>query len=148
MIEDVQLHRLEVPLSRPYKLSFGPVHHFDTILVRMIADGREGFGEATILTGYTDEEIDGSWRLAQALAAGLPGLSCEAAKAAVASAFDRAPFTVTALTTAIEMCEESPFLAITAPTTVSLLAAIEETAKPGSRRRSNGISPPDLIRSK
>jgi len=131
MIEDVRLFRLEVPLSRPYKLSFGPLHHFDTILVHMIADGREGYGEATILTGYTDEEIEGSWRLAQTLAATLPGSSCDAAKHAIAGAFDRAPFTVAALTTAIEMCEASPFLDLAKPAAVPLLAAIEETAQPG-----------------
>jgi L-Ala-D/L-Glu epimerase len=131
MIEDVELYRLEVPLKQPYKLAFGPVHHFDTILVRMIAEGRAGYGEATILTGYTDEEIDGSWRLAQSLAAGLPGTSCAAAKAAIAESFLHAPFTVTALTTAIEMCEGSPVLDIAAPTEVLLLAAIEATDMPG-----------------
>lgn len=130
MIEDVELYRLEVPLKQPYKLAFGPVHHFDTILVRMIADGRAGYGEATILIGYTDEEINSSWRLAQSLAAGLPGMSCAAAKAALAESFLRAPFTVTALTTAIEMCEGSPFLDIVAPTEVLLLAAIEATEMP------------------
>lgn len=127
MIEDVELRRLEVPLKRPYKLAFGPLHHFDTILVRVIADGRAGYGEATILTGYTDEEIGASWRLAEFLGERLPGLGVARAKADVAQAFSKAPFTATALTTAIEMCEGSPFLDIPEPAQVLLLGAIEST---------------------
>lgn len=130
MIEDVELYRLEVPLKRPYKLALGPVNHFDTILVRVIADGKAGYGEATILTGYTDEKIGQSWALAQSLAESLPGLSCAAAKDTIAQSFVRAPFTATALTTAIEMCEGSPSLDIAAPAEVLLLGAIEATEMP------------------
>lgn len=130
MIEELRLFRLKVPLTKPYKLAFGPVSHFDTILVHVAADGRIGWGEATILTGYTDEDIDGSWQLARSLAEGLPGLSCVAAKTALADAFRRAPFTVTSLTTAIEMCEGSSLLDVAAPTEVLLLAAIEATDLP------------------
>jgi L-Ala-D/L-Glu epimerase / N-acetyl-D-glutamate racemase len=127
MIEDVELRRLEVPLKRPYKLAFGPVHHFDTILVRVIADGRAGYGEATILTGYTDEEIGESWRLANVLAERLRGLGIAAAKTEIAQVFVKAPFTATALTTAMEMCEGCPFLDISEPEQVLLLGAIEST---------------------
>ena len=63
MIEEIGLLRLEIPLATPYKLALGSVRHLDTILVRLRAAGRTGIGEATILTGYTDETIDGSWRL-------------------------------------------------------------------------------------
>jgi L-alanine-DL-glutamate epimerase-like enolase superfamily enzyme len=131
MIEDVELFRLEVPLRKPYKLAFGPVHHFDTILVRVIADGRAGFGEATILTGYTDEDIEGSWRLTQSLAGSLCGLSLPAAKAALADAFPRVPFTATAFTTAIEWCEGSALPDVPTSTEVLILAGIEETTAPG-----------------
>jgi L-Ala-D/L-Glu epimerase len=127
MIEDVSLFRLEVPLIKPYRLAFGPVRHFDTIIVRAVGDGRVGLGEATILTGYTDEDIDGSWRLACSLAEGLPGKSCGAAKAVVGDVFERAPFTATALTTAIEMCEGSALLDMSGPNEVLLLAPIEAT---------------------
>ena len=33
IVERLNLYRLEVPLAIPYKLSFGPVTRFDTILV-------------------------------------------------------------------------------------------------------------------
>jgi len=58
-IERVEVSRLSVPLIRPYRLSFGDLVAFDTLLVELIdADGRISFGEATVLTGYTDETID------------------------------------------------------------------------------------------
>jgi L-alanine-DL-glutamate epimerase-like enolase superfamily enzyme len=73
-IEKLQLHRLSIPLTTPYKLAFGPVIAFDTIIARVLgADGREGFGEATILTGYTSETINRAWRIAGELAAVMVG---------------------------------------------------------------------------
>ena len=48
-----------MPLKTPYKLVFGNVEAFDTLLVTVtLADGRSGVGEATILTGYTEETLD------------------------------------------------------------------------------------------
>ena len=57
-IEHVDIWRLEIPLTTPYRLAFGPITHYDTIIVDIIGDdGERGFGEATLLTGYTDETI-------------------------------------------------------------------------------------------
>ena len=51
-LERVDVRRLEIPLTRPYRLAFGPVTHYDTIIVEIVGDeGRRGFGEATLLTG-------------------------------------------------------------------------------------------------
>ena len=67
MNRTLQAWRLRLPLERPYRLAFGPVEALDTVVVRMaVADppageAVEGYGEATLLTGYTDETIDGAW---------------------------------------------------------------------------------------
>ena len=74
-IEEIHLSRLQIPLAKPYKLAFGDVAHFDTLLVRIVVDGRAGLGEATILNGYTDETVEGSWALAAALTRQLSGHS-------------------------------------------------------------------------
>lgn len=80
-IAEIRLERLELPLTIPYKLAFGPVTAFDTVIAEVIdADGNSGFGEATILTGYTPETIDGCWRSMQRIAAEMTGSSFEAAK--------------------------------------------------------------------
>ncbi|MEX0693401.1 MAG: hypothetical protein WD075_03055, partial [Rhodospirillales bacterium] len=80
-IAEIRLERLSIPLTIPYKLSFGPVTDFDTVMVEIIdTDGRSGFGEATILTGYTPETINGCWQSMQQIAQSLPGETFEAAK--------------------------------------------------------------------
>lgn len=106
----VALWRLRLPLRQPYKLSFGAVEAFDTVLVRIELDGVVGWGDATVLTGYTEETIDGAWRLASELA---PHLSEET----IASLWQltqphlaTAPFTVTAFRTACEMALRHPVL--------------------------------------
>lgn len=68
--EAIRLTRLRIPLKAPYRLSFGPVEHFDTIVVECESqEGRAGLGEATVLTGYTEETIEASWRTAGEIAA-------------------------------------------------------------------------------
>jgi O-succinylbenzoate synthase len=124
MIDDISLRLLRIPLQTPYKLAFGPVTHFDTILAHVSAEGSTGTGEATILTGYTDETVNESWDRALEMAKTLPGISCEAAKSSIAGTLKDAPFTATALTTAIEMLEGHPALQIDQSRAVPLLAGI------------------------
>jgi L-alanine-DL-glutamate epimerase-like enolase superfamily enzyme len=87
-----------------------------------------------VLPGYTDETIEGSWTRSRAVAARLPGLSPEAAKASAASALKDAPFARTALVSAIEMAEGHPLLAIDAPVAVPVLVGIEATDEAGIAR--------------
>jgi L-alanine-DL-glutamate epimerase-like enolase superfamily enzyme len=115
-----------MPLSTPYKLAFGPVTAFDTILVEARdRDGRIGLGEATVLTGYTGETIDGAWELMQQLAATFPGeppAGCIERAAAKTSA---APFAATALATAMELLQSSSWLRVQQPVRVPLLGLVD-----------------------
>ncbi|HEX2115278.1 MAG TPA: enolase C-terminal domain-like protein [Alphaproteobacteria bacterium] len=124
MISGIGLRRLQVPLTTPYKLAMGAVHYFDTILVTVETAAASGIGEATILTGYTDETIDQSWALAQGLAPQLYGLDTVGAKRMALAHFDKAPFVVSAFVSAIEMAEGYPLLAVTEPMLVPILAVI------------------------
>ena len=111
-IERVDVRRLAVPLRRPYKLAFGPVTQYDTILVDVTGDdGQRGFGEATLLTGYTDETIDDSERLAYEVAADLPGMAASEACDRMRMLGERAPFVATAFHTALDMASVHPLLA-------------------------------------
>lgn len=115
---------LKLPLKRPYRLSFGPVAELDTVLVRVSRpDGAIGWGEATLLTGYTDETIGGTWDKACEIldslqgapsngrAQGLPDLRL----AAMLDALDAThPFLTTAFRTADEMAARSPLLRVAA----------------------------------
>jgi o-succinylbenzoate synthase len=116
---------LKLPLERPYRLSFGPVAELDTLLVRITqADGAIGWGEATLLTGYTDETIEGTWAKAGELLDALGGMACGARPehapqrrlAALLDALDDShPFLTTAFRTADEMASGSPLLALATP---------------------------------
>lgn len=131
MIEQIRLQWLQVQLREPYKLALGAIEHFETLLIRVVALGLEGVGEASILTGYTSETIEGSWREAERLSPRLIGLATSAAKALVhTELLEKAPFTATAFVTAIEMAEGHSILEVSETTSVRILAginAIEES---------------------
>jgi len=133
-IERILLHLLRIPLRVPYKLAFGPVTHFDTIVAEVHGDGRHGLGEATLLTGYTDETIEGAWRFVRELTPALVGCAADHARRALEPHFDSAPFAATALHTAIEMLEGSPLLEVAAPASVPLLGLINASDEPGIER--------------
>jgi L-Ala-D/L-Glu epimerase / N-acetyl-D-glutamate racemase len=126
-LAQVRITRLQVPLRAPYRLSFRPVEHFDTIVVECEAEGgTTGLGEATVLTGYTEETIEGSWRAATDIAARLKGLESREGKAQLASLVKELPFTVTAFATALEMLEGNAYLSPGREQAVRLLAGINE----------------------
>ncbi len=130
-IAEIRLERLSLPLTIPYKLAFGPVTAFDTVIAHITDDnGRSGFGEATILTGYTSETIEGCWTRIQVIAASLIGLPIDEAKIQAFGHHYEAPFTVTALVTGIEMLEGHSVLMPSEPTTVPLLAILSAMDEP------------------
>jgi o-succinylbenzoate synthase len=124
-IERIEVHRLSVPLVRPYRLSFGDLTAFDTILIELTdSEGRTAFGEATLLSGYTEESIEGAWALAQQLAEQVVGRDHEEFKSRVEAVAGAAPFTATAFMTALEMLRGSEALAFAQPARVPLLALL------------------------
>ncbi len=131
-IVKIRLERLSLPLTIPYKLAFGPVTAFDTVIAHITDDsGRSGFGEATILTGYTPETIEGCWARIQEIAASMIGLSIEDAKLEAFRHHNDAPFTVTALVTGIEMLDGHPALNSVEPVNVPLLAILSAMDEEG-----------------
>lgn len=129
-IDRIELSRLRVPLTNPYKLSFGALTHFDTILAEVRdRDGRYGIGEATIVTGYTDETIDDAWRFVNAAAAELRGMDRAACERLLEAHLGAHPFAVTALSSAIEMLAGSPLLALSAPMRVPILGLVNATGE-------------------
>ncbi|MEP6656859.1 MAG: enolase C-terminal domain-like protein [Betaproteobacteria bacterium] len=133
-IDSIRASYLQIPLERPYRLSFGPVTHYDTILLQMnAADGRSGFGEATLLTGYTDETIAESWDLTRELVS----VFCGKSPAEIVSRLDRlayrAPFVCTAFHTALDMLCGHPLLSVAATTRVPILGLLQGEDESGLR---------------
>lgn len=126
IVDAISARVLHVPLERPYRLSFGPVDHYDTILVELAtADGRSGFGEATLLTGYTDETIDAGWVLARELAREFAGQDTATLIARTTALADAAPFVCTAFRTALDMLDAHPLLGVAARTRVPILGLLQ-----------------------
>ena len=136
-IDSLTLYRLCVPLTTPYRLSFGPVHAFDTMIVAMRDDaGNEAFGEATYLTGYTDETLGGGWELAQRIAVTSAGSTYGALLNALARHYETAPFTATAFATALDMLRRHPLLEVTQPVQVPILGLLHATETADIERES------------
>lgn len=126
------MHRLRVPLTTPYRLAFGVVEHYDTLIAVLTdCDGRCGFGEATVLTGYTDENIEDSWRAARQLAEELARIHRADLAKTIQLLGANFPFTASAFATALEMLENHGLLQVkheTAVPLVGLLGASQEAA--------------------
>jgi L-Ala-D/L-Glu epimerase / N-acetyl-D-glutamate racemase len=125
-IDAVDVHRLRVPLTTPYRLAFGPVNHYDTIIAELRdIDGRHGFGEATLLTGYTEETIDGSWTLARELSGELAGAELSSVESRLDSLAPTAPFVCTAYRTALDMLRGHALLTVARLTRVPILGLLQ-----------------------
>jgi len=129
-ISSISVHQLRLPLTVPYKLVFGDVVAFDTILVVVRdRDGAVGLGDATLLTGYTEETVEGSWSAANELARAGVGLATTDAVERFERNLDRNPFTVSALVSAIEML--TGHASLSARGRVPLLATVNATDPDG-----------------
>lgn len=127
-IEKLELFLLNVPLVKPYRLAFGDVKQFETLIVRLTAEnGASGFGEATYLTGYSDETVDGGWRLAEQLAESVVGRNARHYVSTLERVAPQAAFTATAFMTALEMASASPFLKAAGEMRVPLLGLLNST---------------------
>lgn len=111
MAIDLQLRiaHLQLPLTVPYRLAFGEQKRFDTILVGVHdTNGRTGWGEATILPGYTDETVESAWTFANDVVASCRSL--DDVRAMAKGAAKTAPFAATAFLTAIDWLNDHPIL--------------------------------------
>ncbi|MWD26061.1 hypothetical protein E0K89_001030 [Aquicoccus sp. SCR17] len=67
-IEMIDAFRLRLPLKQPYENALGTLSHLDAILYRVVAeDGREGWGEACPVAGYSPETPDEAWDATRAI---------------------------------------------------------------------------------
>ncbi|MGI9385363.1 MAG: mandelate racemase/muconate lactonizing enzyme family protein [Methyloligellaceae bacterium] len=128
VLESIELRQLRLPLTKPYRLAIGVQTDFNTVLVTLTtSDGARGFGEATLVPGYTDETVEASWARAGELAEVLAGGTVEAARDELWAAWPEAPFTATAFLSALDCLEAHP--ALTRPANVPLLAILSSDGR-------------------
>lgn len=130
---------LHLPLVTPYRLAFGPVEALDTVVVRVTRDdGAEGFGEATLLTGYTDETIGGTWAKAGEIVGASRSASFDLG-AALSGLDESHPFLTTAFRTAVEMADGSASLSLEAPARVPILGLLQGDGEEGLRAEADAL---------
>jgi len=140
MLNHIEVRRLSLPLTTPYHLSFGDVHAFDTVLVRIVDhSGREGLGDATVLTGYTDERIDETWERAQQLADELRGKTLARLAERSGELGPTAPFLAAAFASAAEMLEGAEVLASAQDLAVPVLGTINDTEPAAMRSQIDAL---------
>ena len=62
LIDLVRLHRIDMPLVRPFRTSFGTQEARDVLLVEIVSDGVSGWAECVAMEwpGYSHEYVDGA----------------------------------------------------------------------------------------
>lgn len=121
-IQRIDLHFCEFPLHTPYKVSAKVYTAFPPIIVEMRdADGRTGWGEAVISTGYSHETPEGGWDFCREMAAQMIGLDTAAARRLLAPHRAAHPNAASLLAAATEMLDGNPLLTVEEETRVPLL---------------------------
>jgi L-alanine-DL-glutamate epimerase-like enolase superfamily enzyme len=112
-VREVTIRRIKMPLDRPYPLSFNRVDmaDFDAIVAEVRdEDGRSGWGEVTILPGYTHETVASGLEFCHAHGRAILGRRTLDAKRHLISYVADSPHAVNPLLCAIEMLEDNPIL--------------------------------------
>ncbi|MBL7212078.1 MAG: hypothetical protein ISS61_06855 [Desulfobacteraceae bacterium] len=94
--------RTRLPLIRPYHLSLVTLDYFDSIVVRIQANGKEGFGETTNVSGYFHETPEDAWRLIEKWAPKILDRAPESVLREVSETEKPLSFAATPLLTALE----------------------------------------------
>lgn len=124
-IREVVLHHVKLPLIKPYRRSYKVDYDYEPFIAEIRdEDGRVGWSDEIVSTGYTTETPEGAWRFLEHHAETVLGLETGAAKKSVEAGSRDNANAATILVTAIEMLEDSPLLDVAADTRVPLLAPV------------------------
>lgn len=127
-IRRITVRRLDLPLIRPYKLSYRTFEAFEPYLVEIEdGDGRRGFGDAHISPGSSAETRGGGWAFLTGHAQAAIGRSVEDVRAALLADSARSKVAATSLATALDVLEDHPLLTPEADARLPLLAPVNQT---------------------
>ena len=123
-ISKITIYRLNVPLIKPYKLSYNTFHSFEPLLIQITDDnGNEGWGEQHISPGSSSETREGGWKFAKIISNLILNKTFLKAKDIILSHSSKSIVASTALHTAIDMLEDHDALRKKDPIKLKLLTA-------------------------
>ena len=106
-IQSIELRHLNLPLTKPYALSYRTFESFEPYVVTVCTDdGRMAFGEQHISPGSSSETRDGGWTFLQDRSKYLIGHSTKAAAADLWNHRIQSPVAATALINALDQVNE------------------------------------------
>lgn len=142
IIRRMVLRRLDLPLTRPYRLAYRTFETFEPFMVE-IEDtaGRRSASDAHVSPGSSAETRDGAWRFLQERAKAAIGRPVDEAKADILDHFETSKVATTALVTAIEILENNGHLHIDGGVALPLLAPVNALDAAGiEQEMENGIA--------
>lgn len=129
IISEIFLRRIDLPLVVPYRLSYRTFETFEPIVVEVVSDdGRVGWGEGHISPGSSAETREGGWAFVNEFAPRFPGMAVADALDLVGGRWQESKVAATALTTALEMLNDDPRLAVETPAELPLLTPFNAMA--------------------
>ncbi|MDP2737969.1 MAG: mandelate racemase/muconate lactonizing enzyme family protein [Pseudorhodobacter sp.] len=126
-IRKITLRRLNLPLIRPYRLSYRTFETFEPFLVEVEdVDGASAFADAHVSPGSSSETREGGWAFLDRHIRAAIGTAPEEAIAATLARFEESKVATTALVTALEHLLDDPLLHIPETTSLPLLTPINQ----------------------
>ncbi len=123
-ITKISMYLLNLPLIKPYKLSYNTFYSFEPLLIHIIDnEGNEGWGEQHISPGSSNETRDGGWTFARILSKLILNKTFNEAKEIILSHSHVSVVASSALYTAIEMLTNHSILSSKDPVKMKLLTA-------------------------
>ena len=110
-IECVRIFEVDLPFEKPYGGSANQLSSLTTVLAEIItSEGRSGWGEAAVYTGYTHESLDDAKQFWCETSEQLIGNNLDDAWGLLPAFFQPFPLAVTAFASALEMLSDHPVL--------------------------------------
>ncbi len=123
-ITKISMYQLNLPLIKPYKLSYNTFYSFEPLLIHIIDnEGNEGWGEQHISPGSSNETRDGGWTFARILSKLILNKTFNEAKEIILSHSHVSVVASSALHTAIEMLTNHSILSSKDSVKMKLLTA-------------------------
>ena len=108
IISKVKIYILDLPLTKPYKLSYNTFHSFKLLLIHIIDyQGNDGWSGQHISQGSSSERRDGGWTFARVMSKLILNKNLLDAKEIILSHSSISIVASSAIFTAIEMSEKN-----------------------------------------
>lgn len=115
-VHEIILRRLNLPLTRPYRLSYRTFTEFEPIIVHVrSSSGVEGWGEGHISPGSSSETRESGWRFCCEHADMIIGKDARMAARRLTESMAASKVAATAIITAIEMMQDDSALRVENP---------------------------------